>query len=342
MNNIDDFSINEIQRVYSCLLDNESKEIFKNRLLYSITDDYQYIVKLVNLDEIHKKLKKFEKAGKQLIIFGAGLNGKFILKYFSDIKWTCFVDNYLKVDNAFELKVINFEELKEKYFDSIIVISSNVANNQMYQQLIQNGFSKENIINLGEELSQMLSKQYFEFLPDANGNESFVDAGCFEGETSKAFVKWCNNKYDNIWAFEPDLECYKKCKENLDLVNCKIYNLGVYNENNTINFCSNTTYGSSKIDSEGLLKVKTVKIDDILKDEKITYIKMDVEGVELEALQGAENIIKTQKPRLAICVYHKKEDIITIPSLLLKYNPDYKFKLRHYTISNIETVLYAF
>jgi hypothetical protein len=69
---------------------------------------------------------------------------------------------------------------------------------------------------------------------------------------------------------------------------------------------------------------------------------MDIEGAEFAALEGAENIIKMQKPRLAISVYHKPEDIITIPNLLLKYNKDYKFKLRHYSCCEYDTVLYAF
>ena len=68
---------------------------------------------------------------------------------------------------------------------------------------------------------------------------------------------------------------------------------------------------------------------------------MDIEGAELEALQGGAKLIKKNHPKLAICVYHKPEDIYTIPQLLLEYNPNYTFYLRHYSLWRSETVLYA-
>jgi hypothetical protein len=68
---------------------------------------------------------------------------------------------------------------------------------------------------------------------------------------------------------------------------------------------------------------------------------MDIEGAELNALKGAEQIIKRYKPKLAICIYHKPEDIWTIPNLLLEFVPDYQFYIRHYSLTCFETVLYA-
>ena len=68
---------------------------------------------------------------------------------------------------------------------------------------------------------------------------------------------------------------------------------------------------------------------------------MDIEGAELEALKGAEETIKRYRPKLAICVYHKPEDIVEIPKYILNINPDYKLYLRHYSDNAGETVLYA-
>ena len=68
---------------------------------------------------------------------------------------------------------------------------------------------------------------------------------------------------------------------------------------------------------------------------------MDVEGAELMALKGAEQIIKTHKPKLAICVYHKDEDIIEIPRYLKSLRQDYSFYLRKYATSADELVLFA-
>lgn len=76
-------------------------------------------------------------------------------------------------------------------------------------------------------------------------------------------------------------------------------------------------------------------------DEKVTFIKMDIEGAELEALKGAVDTIKRCHPKLAICVYHKREDLITIPQFIKSIDKSYKLYLRaHYPYVS-ETVLYA-
>lgn len=72
------------------------------------------------------------------------------------------------------------------------------------------------------------------------------------------------------------------------------------------------------------------------------FIKMDIEGSEIEAIKGTADTIRTKKPRLAISVYHKPEDIIEIPALLQELLPEYKFYLRHDCLVNLtETILYA-
>lgn len=62
-------------------------------------------------------------------------------------------------------------------------------------------------------------------------------------------------------------------------------------------------------------------MDEFLKNEKVTFIKMDIEGLEMKAIKGASKIIKEQKPRLAICIYHKPDDFVSIPALLLELRP---------------------
>lgn len=101
------------------------------------------------------------------------------------------------------------------------------------------------------------------------------------------------------------------------------------------------TKGGARLSTEGRIAIEVRKLDDVLQGKKVTFIKMDIEGAELAALRGAEKIIREQRPRLAICVYHKPEDIWEIPSLILSCNPDYRLYLRHYSITETETVLYA-
>ena len=330
-------NLEEVKRIYNNMVDERSKHVFLNRILYNITLDSHYILNISEVEVLNKILC----SNKKVYIFGAGEYGKRLVRFFYMMNWKCFVDNYAKEQEIEGLKVLTIDELKKEYYDDIIVISSTKYYEEMYQQLLKEGFKAENILNVGKSVKESIEKQYFEFWVDKNKKESFVDAGCFDGGSTKGFIKWCDGNYSNIWAFEPDNKNYEKCKKELEKHNCKVYNMGTYSQDGVISFNSGLI-DSSNIDTNGDTQIRITKLDTLLKNEKVTFIKMDVEGAELESLKGAEEIIRTQKPKLAICVYHKPEDIITIPSLLLEYNPKYKFKIRHYTCFEWETVLYAF
>jgi len=92
---------------------------------------------------------------------------------------------------------------------------------------------------------------------------------------------------------------------------------------------------------EGSIKIKTVKLDDILNGEKATFIKMDIEGAELNALKGSKDTIMKYRPKLAICLYHKPEDIWEIPAYIIQLRNDYKFYIRHYNLWGSGSILYA-
>lgn len=97
----------------------------------------------------------------------------------------------------------------------------------------------------------------------------------------------------------------------------------------------------SHASEKGDIIIEGIALDEVVKDEKVTFIKMDIEGSELNALKGASNTIGYNKPRLAICIYHKPEDVLEIPLYILGLVPEYKFYIRHYCSNMWETVLYA-
>lgn len=205
------------------------------------------------------------------------------------------------------------------------------------------GVEKNKIINIGAYVENLTIRQYFDLpqLPHVE-DEVFVDAGCFDGESVKNFVKWSNGQYKEIYSFEPDGGCYQKCKEILaDVSNCYLINKGLWNTDTVLSFKA-TGLSDSTICEDGETRIHTCRMDEELKGKRVTFIKMDIEGAEREALIGAENIIKEQKPKLAISIYHKKEDIWEIPNLILEINPNYKFYIRQYSLRDAETVLYAF
>lgn len=177
-------------------------------------------------------------------------------------------------------------------------------------------------------------------------NETFVDLGAFIGDSIQEFIDATSNSYKKIMAFEPDLYNYKKGKAATQDARIEWYPKGAGRRSETLYFQNETGSldGGAHVvadEERATSKIEIVSLDDVIK-EQVTYIKMDIEGMELNAIKGASNLISNQKPKLAISVYHRTEDIVEIPRLILELNPEYKLYLRHFGESNsTDTVLFA-
>ena len=173
-------------------------------------------------------------------------------------------------------------------------------------------------------------------------SESFIDCGAYDGDTIREFKRITGGQYNVIWAFEPDMDNYMKLSDYIkDQRDEKIhlFRRGVYSENTIMSFINNQGT-SSQMNIAGNERIRVSSIDSLI-DEPVTYIKMDIEGGEKEALLGAKRIIAKYKPKLAICIYHKIEDLWEIPLLIKKLNRDYQIYVRNYEDRIDETVCYA-
>lgn len=186
----------------------------------------------------------------------------------------------------------SFEKYMESYRQLPIVISSDIYHKAMKEQLQNAGIAEDKIINVGEMLTlevanPILQRQYFDLpqLPHAE-NEIFVDCGCLNGETSKNFINWCNGTYQHIYAFEPDLNHWKNCRAALTQEKADIYSLGVWSQKDKLHFAV-ASPGASFVSQTGEMVIEVDSLDNLLGEEKVTFIKMDIEGSELEALRGA-------------------------------------------------------
>lgn len=179
-----------------------------------------------------------------------------------------------------------------------------------------------------------------------SSDEVLFDCGAFTGDTIEDFVTFTNKKYKKIVAFEPDEKNVKRLNA---FVNNKIENVVVIqkatgDKNGKVSFLNNGNMFSKTVDvkdSSDELSVDIVRLDNYI-DYHPTLIKMDIEGAELDSLIGATQIIKTQKPKLAICIYHMPFDFYEIPKFLKSLVPEYKFKVRQHEPGFCETVLYAY
>ena len=107
-----------------------------------------------------------------------------------------------------------------------------------------------------------------------------------------------------------------------------------------------SNFGASKVvvgnDFQGgAYSIPVITIDEYLKEEKITFMKMDLEGGEMATLRGSMNMIAKWHPKLAICIYHKPEDWVTIPQFIKSLSSEYRFYVRGYFNNLSEIVLYA-
>ncbi len=189
-------------------------------------------------------------------------------------------------------------------------------------------------------------KQYFEYeFYSRRSNEVFVDCGAFTGTSLDTFLKENNNQFRGYYGFEPDSANYKLLKEHVLSLpielqkRIKIEPKAVYDTCGSARLYTLHGPGSFLADI-GEEKVKTTTIDTALGGEKASYIKMNIEGSELQALKGSEKTITNYKPRLAIAGYHKTWDLWKVPLLIYRFNSGYKFYLRSY-MNHLSFVYYG-
>lgn len=188
-----------------------------------------------------------------------------------------------------------------------------------------------------------IEDQYFDPIMELSDKEVFVDCGAYTGDTAEAFMNRVDGKYKHYYAFEPDPDNYSKTEEFLkNKHDTTVIPSGLWSKETTL--CFKEGYAScSKVEEEGEVTVKVCALDQYFarKEDIPTIVKMDIEGSELEALKGAEVLIRSHKPKLAICIYHKPEDMYEIPDYIRSIREDYRFYVRHYTDTFDELVLYA-
>ncbi len=189
----------------------------------------------------------------------------------------------------------------------------------------------------------------------------YVDCGAYVGDTMEVVLSKLSAVSQKYYAFEPGLKQFNalNIRKNRITAECALdedtietYNVGIGKKSYYTNFLndSNSAMSSFTLSSNEVSyenkddnDIEVTDLDSFFesRDQKVTCIKMDIEGFELDALEGAQNIIKRDKPYLAISIYHKPNDLYEIPLYIKKLVPEYKFSIRHHSLSLTETVLYC-
>lgn len=158
--------------------------------------------------------------------------------------------------------------------------------------------------------------------------ETFVDLGAYDGDTVREFLAVTGGQYYKIIAFEPDGKNFRKLERNTaDLERIERYNLGAGDKEETLFFAPKAGRSSRRDDKGIAIAFNTV--DNLVK-EKVTLLKMDIEGDELRALEGAKNTVRQYLPKLYVCAYHRNEDFFALPQKIRELSPEYQIYLRQH------------
>ncbi|MBQ8825422.1 MAG: FkbM family methyltransferase [Ruminococcus sp.] len=172
-------------------------------------------------------------------------------------------------------------------------------------------------------------------------NEVYVDLGAYNGDTIREVLQFTRDKYIRIYAIEPDRKNYKKLIKYTDgMPNVYTYNAVAWCTDTEVPFA--TKAGRQSAVSAFGQTVPAIAVDSVLQGKVATLIKMDVEGCEREALWGCAQTIAHYNPKLMVSLYHRNEDMFSLPLLIQKLNPNYDIYIRHQLyIPAWETNLYA-
>jgi FkbM family methyltransferase len=302
---------------------------------YAVEDNFYDIPIIKNLDFIQKDIS---------IVISCIIGKPWTAKHKLDLK------NIMNIDYFSFWKYSGFKLLDERNW---LEFNKNF-DFESYQKLcdllvdLESKRTLENIVNfrLTQDLQFMkfyTDRQYYQYFESFLGltDERFVDVGGFDGFTSELFIS-LNPGCRGVEFIEPDINNFNLALNRLkNSLKINYYHIGLGDKRETLKLFNNGS--KSVITNEGNLEVKIDTLDDLslnFSDLDKLYIKFDIEGWEMSALIGAQNLIRKHKPKLAVCVYHKPNDLIELSSFILQLNPSYFVFLRHYTEGVDETVMY--
>ncbi|MCL1999479.1 MAG: FkbM family methyltransferase [Turicibacter sp.] len=347
-------------KIYASLADEESKLLYRANLAFCLSGQETFFEMVYDLDKQkdfgwNELMDNFDGKSK-IVIFGCGGSGVFIYNSLRSMGYEveAFSDNNAALwgTSKANVPIISPTELAERYADAFIIVAIWKMERclEIKEQLIGLKCTNIYIPKYTGMILNLSKSQYFddEILQPLD-NEIFIDAGAFDGQTSVDFVNWCkrhNKSPKKSYVIEPTAEGIAKAYETVrasgfsDIL--QVVEGGVAEKTGVLRFDSSAyDRGSSAISEVGEDRIKVYAIDDLLDGSPATFIKMDIEGAELSALKGAAETIRRHKPRLAICCYHKKDDLIILPHYIRQLHSGYKFYLRKYTPHSGELVLYA-
>jgi len=189
--------------------------------------------------------------------------------------------------------------------------------------------------------------QYFpDDLWEAGPQEVFVDCGAYDGDTLRILFARQESFRGQVVAIEPDAENARKLHEYVASLpeplrgRVAVLPVAVGASAGRTRFCGTGT-AAARVHPEGTAEVQCAPLDELLHGILPSFIKMDIEGAELDALAGARHLLHQARPVLAVCVYHQPDHLWRIPLFIRGVVEDYCYFLRPHNEEGWDLVCYA-
>lgn len=228
------------------------------------------------------------------------------------------------------------------------------ADRALYDLLLAN--RREDSAAVGDPLaffarSVPRPREYLDFI-ETGRIRTIIEGGVMDGKNTAEFLAFLPPD-GAVYGFEPLLEVYENGPYRAEVErhpNCRIYPFALWERRQRLLFeIDPANIAGGKVFPEGDVggrrrPVEAVAVDEFVEEHRVgrvDYLKLDIEGAEPEALRGARQVLRRDRPQVAVCIYHRKEHLVEIPLLLAELLPDCVHRLGHYSCSFWDTVWYA-
>lgn len=271
-----------------------------------------------------------------------------LLVNYKDIEKSLFVFDGYFLENKTTKYYLNNKEIIEGCYNAL----EDEKSKELYNNLLKYRYIRDpKLIN---DLYENRSECYLDKIFIDNYQDGlYIDAGSYNADFITTLANKVSIDNSRFYIFEPNKVFYNQIKINLDKkINYEIFNVALCDKDATMEFMqipSSTSHIIDKkynaykntVDKNDIATIKTNKLDTIIKEEKVAGIKIDIEGSESSMLKGATKIIKRDRPILLLSIYHKWDDLFKLQDYIMSLNLNYKFYIRHYSLSVAKTILYC-
>lgn len=271
-----------------------------------------------------------------------------LLVNYKDIEKSLFVFDGYFLENKTIKYYLNNKEIIEGCYNAL----EDEKSKELYNNLLKYRYIRDpKLIN---DLYENRSECYLDKIFIDNYQDGlYIDAGSYNADFITTLANKVSIDNSRFYIFEPNRIFYNQIKINLDKkINYEIFNVALCDKDATMEFMqipSSTSHIIDKkynaykntVDKNDIATIKTNKLDTIIKEEKVAGIKIDIEGSESSMLKGATKIIKRDRPILLLSIYHKWDDLFKLQNYIMSLNLNYKFYVRHYSLSVAKTILYC-